>query len=102
MSLRLPHLKIPDVRGWLAMSGVAQVAMSLWLLSHIEVPAGNHDLFVVLISQVIGAGFLMIMQFYFGSSDGAKRSADRLNEMARSQLGMPPPDPATGLPPTTP
>lgn len=76
------HKLIPDVRGWLAISGVGQVTLALLLLAYVPIPTANHDLFVVIISQVIGAGFLMIMQFFFGSSEGAKKGAERLNDMA--------------------
>ena len=71
----------PDTRGWLAIGGVAQVTLALWLLARIAVPKENHDLFVVLISQVVGAGYLAMIQYFFGSSKGATDVRDQLGRV---------------------
>ncbi|MEO6379093.1 MAG: hypothetical protein ABIO37_13800 [Caulobacteraceae bacterium] len=70
-----------DTRGWLAIGGVAQVTLALWLLARIAVPKENHDLFVVLISQVVGAGYLAMIQYFFGSSKGATDVRDQLGRV---------------------
>jgi hypothetical protein len=61
----------PDTRGWLALGGIVQVTLALVLLAFVPIPKENHDVFVVIISQVIGAGFLSIVNYFFGSSKGA-------------------------------
>ena len=71
----------PDTRGWLAIGGVAQVTLALWLLARVAVPKENHDLFVVLISQVVGAGYLAMIQYFFGSSKGATDVRDQLGRV---------------------
>ena len=71
----------PDTRSWLAIGGVAQVTLALWLLARIAVPKENHDLFVVLISQVVGAGYLAMIQYFFGSSKGATDVRDQLGRV---------------------
>lgn len=79
--MTIPKLPTPDTRGWLAIAGMAQVTLALWLLAKIAVPKENHDLFVVLISQVVGAGYLAMVQYFFGSSKGASDVRDQAGKL---------------------
>jgi hypothetical protein len=71
----------PDTRGWLAFGGMLQTTLALCLLSQVAVPKENHDLFVVLISQVVGAGFLAMVQYFFGSSKGATENREQTGRL---------------------
>lgn len=71
----------PDTRGWLALGGMLQTTLALILLSRVAVPKENHDLFVVLISQVVGAGFLATINYFFGSSKGATENRENTSRL---------------------
>ena len=61
----------PDARGWVSLAMIAMLAWALWALLFATIPDENRDLYIALLSGVVGAAVKDIVSYYIGSSKGA-------------------------------